>query len=103
MIADTTGGPNGIILYSLIAILYIFLIYDKKKRTPRPPKKTEQHMEPEYISNLGNYLPGHEYELSDMNTKTLEHNDDIFWPMTQGPNPIRNEIYNPGENDPTLV
>ena len=60
-------------------------------------------MEPKYNSNLGSYLPGHEYELLDMNTKTLEYNDDTFWPMTQGPNPIRNEIWNPGENDPTLV
>ena len=39
IIADTTGGPNGIILYSLIAILYIYLIYDKKKGNPRPPRE----------------------------------------------------------------
>ena len=103
IIADTTGGPNGIILYSLIAILYIFLIYDKKKGTPRPPEEITQHVEPKYNSNLGNHLPGNEYELLDMNTKTSEYNDEIFWPMTQGPNPNRNEIWNPGDKNPTLV
>ena len=81
----------------------MYLIYDKKKGTPRPPKEITQHIEPKYNSHLGSYLPGNEYELLDMNTKTLEYNDEIFWPMTQGPNPNRNEIWNPGDNDPTLV
>ena len=56
-----------------------------------------------YNSNLGSPLPGNEYELLDMNTKTSEYDDEVFWPMTQGPKPNRNEIWNPGDNNPTLV
>ena len=104
IMADTTGGPNGIILYSLIAILYIYLIYDKVKDNPRPARGLTHHGKSNYNNDLGSPLPENEYELLDMNTKTLNHNSEIFWPMTQGPRPNTNEIWNPGDkNNPTLV
>ena len=81
----------------------MYLIYDKKKGTPRPPKEITQHAKPKYNSNLGSPFPGNEYEPLDMNTKTSEHSDDNFWPILQEPYPIRNELYSPRENDPTLV
>ena len=103
IMADTKGGPNGIILYSLIAILYIYLIYDKVKDNLRPARGLTHHRS-NYNNNLGSPLPENECELLDMNTKTLDYNNEIFWPMTQGPRPNTNEIWNPGDkNNPTLV
>ena len=81
----------------------MYLIYDKKKGTPRPPKEITQHAKPKYNNNLGSPLPGNEYELLDMNTKSSEYNDEVFWPTTQGPKPNRNEICNLEDNNPTLV
>ena len=81
----------------------MYLIYDKKKGNPRPPKEMTHHAKPKYNGNYGSPFPRNEYELLDMNTKTSEYNDEVFWPMTQGPKPNRNEIWNLEDNNPTLV
>ena len=104
IVVDTTGGPNGIILYSLVLLLYIYLIYNKIKDSPIPARGLADYDNSSRKENLGSPHPAKEYELLDINTKTLNPNSEIFWPMTQGPRPNTNEIWKPrGKVNPTLV
>ena len=71
--------------------------------SPPPARGLEVNGKSNRKENLGSPHPTKEYELLDINTKTLNPHNEIFWPMTQGPKPNRNKIWNPGDNDPTLV